>query len=48
MGEKLQFSFLESVLLGDKIEARESHLIHKAMTLQLKSHLEALLKCSSP
>ena len=43
MGEKLQISFLESVLLGDKIEARESHLIDKAMTLQLKSHLEALL-----
>ena len=48
MGEKLQISFLEWVLLDNKIEARESHLIDKAMTLQPKSHLETLLKCSNP
>ena len=48
MGEKLQISVLEWVLLDNKIEARESHLIDKAMTLQPKSHLETLLKCSSP
>ena len=46
--EKITNFFLGSVLLGNKIEAKESHLIDKAMTLQPKGHLEALLKFSNP
>ena len=46
--DKITNFFLGSVLLGNKIEAKESHLIDKAMTLQPKGHLEALLKFSNP
>ena len=46
--EKITNFFLGLVLLGNKIEGKESHLIDKAMTLQPKGHLEALLKFSNP
>ena len=46
--EKITNFFLGLVLLDNKFEGKESHLIDKAMTLQLKGHLEALLKFSNP